>query len=50
MKNFVITTLLLFAVTTLMAQDELFNQLDSLKTEKSVTPYAFKALQVCNIQ
>lgn len=50
MKNFFITILLLFAVSSVMAQDELFSQLDSLKTEKSVTPYAFKALQVCNIQ
>jgi hypothetical protein len=43
--------MLLFFVSITTAQDELLNQLDSLNTkEKSVTPYAFKGLQVCNMQ
>jgi Membrane bound beta barrel domain (DUF5777) len=50
MKKLLATTMLLFFVITATAQEDLMNQLDSLKTEKSITPYAFKALQVCNLQ
>ena len=51
MKNFLTIVLVLLFTGTAIAQDDLLNELDSLKTkEKIITPYAFKALQICNMQ
>jgi hypothetical protein len=48
----ILTLAFVFLTTFLaVAQDDLFNQLDSIQTkEKEKTPYAFKALQICNMQ
>ena len=45
-----VTALLLFAFTTVNAQDELMKELDSVPKEKEVASAAFKGLQICNMQ
>ncbi len=41
----------LFCLTTSLAQDDLLNQLDTIKsTEKQIEMAAFKGLQICNMQ
>jgi hypothetical protein len=51
MRKVLTLFMLLCVVSITTAQDDLLNQLDSLNVkEKSVTPYAFKALQICNMQ
>jgi hypothetical protein len=45
-----VTALLLFAFTTVNAQDELMKELDSVPKEKEVVSAAFKGLQICNMQ
>jgi opacity protein-like surface antigen len=47
----ILTTLMLFGcLTSATAQDDLLDQLDVKTTVKENTPYAFKALQICNMQ
>jgi hypothetical protein len=49
--NFLTFVMVFFAVGFSNAQDDLLNQLDSGQPkEKQITPYAFKALQICNMQ
>lgn len=51
MKNLLTILFAFLSVSYASAQDDLFSQLDSLQTkEKEKTPYAFKALQICNMQ
>lgn len=51
MKNLLTILFAFLSVSYASAQDDLFSQLDSLQTkEKEMTPYAFKALQICNMQ
>jgi len=48
--KFTFSALLLFAFTTVSAQDDLMNELDSVPKTKQAVSSAFKALQVCNMQ
>jgi hypothetical protein len=51
MKNKLALLLILFAFGFATAQDDIFKSLDSIQTkEKDITPYAFKGLQICNMQ
>ncbi len=50
-KNLLPILFVFFVVGYATAQDDLLNQLDSGNTkEKQITPYAFKGLQICNMQ
>lgn len=50
-KNILSVAFTLFIFGFANAQDDLFKSLDSIQTkEKSITPYAFKGLQICNMQ
>jgi hypothetical protein len=50
-KNLLPTLFFFFVVGYATAQDDLLNQLDAGNTkEKQITPYAFKGLQICNMQ
>ncbi len=51
MKKIISFALVFFAVGIASAQDDLLNQLDSVKsTEKQIETAAFKGLQICNMQ
>jgi Membrane bound beta barrel domain (DUF5777) len=51
MKNKIAIVIALFVFGFASAQDDLFKSLDSIQTkEKEITPYAFKGLQICNMQ
>lgn len=50
-KHKISLLLSIFCLTTTWAQDELLNQLDTIKsTEKQIEIAAFKGLQICNLQ
>lgn len=50
-KNILSIAFAIFIFGFANAQDDLFKSLDSIQTkEKSLTPYAFKGLQICNMQ
>jgi Membrane bound beta barrel domain (DUF5777) len=51
LKSLLSIVLVLFAMSFASAQDDLLNQLDTIKSsKKEIAPAAFKALQVCNMQ
>ncbi len=51
MKYFLTLLLATITIFQVNAQDDLLNQLDKEEPkEKEVTPYAFKAMQICNMQ
>jgi len=50
-RNLLSILFVFFVVGSASAQDDLLNQLDlDNTTEKQITPYAFKGLQICNMQ
>ncbi len=51
MKSFLSCMLVFFTISYVSAQDDLLNQLDSVKSkEKEIEIAAFKGLQICNMQ
>ncbi len=51
MKYFLTLLLVTFTLVQANAQDDLLNQLDNDQPKgKEITPYAFKGLQICNMQ
>lgn len=51
MRKVITIAFVLLSITFASAQDDLFNQLDSVKSDKKeIETAAFKALQVCNLQ
>ncbi|NHM06349.1 hypothetical protein G4D82_03880 [Flavobacterium sp. CYK-4] len=50
-NRYILLFVLFFAASNLIAQEDLLNQLDSIKPkEKQVAAAAFKGLQICNMQ